>query len=108
MIYKKYIYIFIYIYIYILSFVYISSWALVYFLLHLLQVGVFVAPFSTAMEIMHVLGCHSGSTRIKHHDALCDIIFHCLQANNSGTRREQCCCSDDSSCRCSKRAKPGD
>ena len=33
----------------------------------------------------HVLGCHRGSTRIKRHDALCNIIFHCLQANNSGT-----------------------
>ena len=49
----------------------------------------------------HVLGCHSGSTRIKRHDTLCDIIFHCLQANNSGTRREQHCCSDNQS-------RPGD
>ena len=46
----------------------------------------------------HVLGCHSGSTRIKRHDALCDIIFHCLQANNC---REQRCCSDNQS-------RPGD
>ena len=37
----------------------------------------------------HVLGCHSGSLRNKRHNALCDIIFHCLRTNNSGTRHKQ-------------------
>ena len=45
----------------------------------------------------HVLGCHSGSLRNKRHNALCDIIFHCLRTNNSGTRREQHCTSENQS-----------
>ena len=49
----------------------------------------------------HVLGCHSGSLRNKRHNALCDIIFHCLRSNNSGTRREQRCTSENQS-------RPGD
>ena len=87
-----------------LLFVYISGWALVYFRLHLLQVGVLYVCFGVSILDCngdHVLGCHNGSTRIKRHDALCNIIFHCLQANNSGTRRKQRCCSDNQS-------RPGD
>ena len=37
----------------------------------------------------HVLGC--GPLRNKRHDALCNVIFHCLLNENSGTRREQGC-----------------
>ena len=37
----------------------------------------------------HALGC--GQLRIKRHDALCDVIYHCLLKENSGTRREQGC-----------------
>ena len=39
----------------------------------------------------HVLGCDSGNLRIKCHDALCDIVFHTLLEDDSGTRREQHC-----------------
>ena len=37
----------------------------------------------------HALGC--GPLRIKRQDALCDIFYHCLLKENSGTRREQRC-----------------
>ena len=36
----------------------------------------------------HVLGCGSGNLRIERHDALCDIVFHTLLEDHSGTRRE--------------------
>ena len=37
----------------------------------------------------HALGC--GLLRIKRHDAVCDVIYHCLLEENAGTRREQGC-----------------
>ena len=51
----------------------------------------------------HVLGCgsRSGNLRIKRHDALCDIVFHTLLEDHSGTRREQHCGGYDNS-------RPGD
>ena len=45
----------------------------------------------------HILGCHSTSLRNKRHDALCDIVYHSLLENNTGTRSEQSCSSDSSS-----------
>ena len=49
----------------------------------------------------YVLGCGSGNLRIKRHDALCDIVFHTLLEDHSGTRREQHCGGYDNS-------RPGD
>ena len=37
----------------------------------------------------HALGC--GLLRIKRHDAVCDVIYHCLLKETTGTRREQGC-----------------
>ena len=45
----------------------------------------------------YVLGCGSGNLRIKRHDALCDIVFHTLLEDHSGTRREQHCGGYDNS-----------
>ena len=49
----------------------------------------------------HVLGCGSGNLRIKPHDALCDVVFHALLQDHSGTRREQHCVGYNNS-------RPGD
>ena len=45
-----------------------------------------------------MLGCGSGNLRIKRHDALCDVVFHALLEDHSGTRREQHCGGYDNSC----------
>ena len=37
----------------------------------------------------HALGC--GPLRIKRHDAVCDVIYHCLLKENADTRRAQGC-----------------
>ena len=37
----------------------------------------------------HALGC--GPLRIKRHDAVCEVIYHCLLKENAGTPREQGC-----------------
>ncbi len=37
----------------------------------------------------HAFGC--GPLRIKRHEDVCDVIYHCLLKENAGTRREQGC-----------------
>ena len=71
--------------------------------------GKFFAPFSSRCPCGsiidsygdHVLGCGSGNLWIKRHDALCNIVFHTLLEDHSGTRREQHCGDYDNS-------RPGD
>ena len=49
----------------------------------------------------HLLGCCYDSAHDRHHNALCDIVWHALLVNNRAARREQIC---SGSCR----ACPGD
>ena len=37
----------------------------------------------------HLLGCGNNNLRIRRHDALADVLFHALQADNSNCRKEQ-------------------
>ena len=61
------------------------------FLLSHLLVDVHVVP------VIMFSAAGSGNLRIKRHDALCDIVFHTLLEDHSGTREEQHCGGYDNS-----------
>ena len=46
----------------------------------------------------HLLGCSHGLMRIRHHDALVDILYNALSQDHPGVLKEQCASYDDGLC----------
>ena len=49
----------------------------------------------------HLLGCGHGPLRIRHHDALRQVLYHAMLNDHPGVRKEQRCASD-------RQLRPGD
>ena len=42
----------------------------------------------------HIFSCGHGPSRIRRHDAICDVIWHALLQDHSGCKKEQRCSTD--------------